>query len=288
MNRMSDEVNSPWGEPQTWIELVPGIIRVTTASHGGYRLSPERRAAMKARLGIDLEWYEEDDEGQVVRGVFAVELGFADGEALLSQVPEEVLAYMREVSEKIVDCSALQATLIKHDANLQSFAEDEEPVPPDERQAFVLAAQMSHRPEPLEHLDWLLRECMSQAAYTRVLDGDRAAIFAFPDRSILAVLNNGKVFGLPTGASADAARLMLWLMDQGITAPGPGAKRKALPAGAVIEFCGVHGVVVSDPGGMGQITVLSEGIRSMWVWMRDGVFCTLVSLPDDGDEVLST
>jgi hypothetical protein len=39
---------SPWGEIQTCHTIADGIYQVTTASHGGYMLSPDRVAAMPA------------------------------------------------------------------------------------------------------------------------------------------------------------------------------------------------------------------------------------------------
>lgn len=56
---------TPWGQPQHTKELAPGIWHISTMSHGGIWLSPERRAAMPPDmdkitwLGSD-EWYEED------------------------------------------------------------------------------------------------------------------------------------------------------------------------------------------------------------------------------------
>lgn len=56
-------------------------------------------------------------------------------------------------------------------------------------------------------------------------------------------------------------------------------KRKPLPAGAVIEYCGEHGVVTDDPGGEGRLTVRVGDYQAQWWWTFEGVSCTVVSLP---------
>lgn len=56
---------TPWGKPQTTKEVAPGIVRFTTASHGGIWLSEERAAQMPAEYRDttwtgETQWYEED------------------------------------------------------------------------------------------------------------------------------------------------------------------------------------------------------------------------------------
>lgn len=54
---------TPWGPTQEINEIAPGIVFYSTASHGGYLVSPERnkQIAEKYRLGKQfLGWYEED------------------------------------------------------------------------------------------------------------------------------------------------------------------------------------------------------------------------------------
>ncbi|MCA1379448.1 hypothetical protein I6F34_01260 [Bradyrhizobium sp. BRP05] len=53
---------SPWGAIQDKRELAPGIWSVSTASHGGIKLSRERNAAMPAYMRNEGGWYEEDCE----------------------------------------------------------------------------------------------------------------------------------------------------------------------------------------------------------------------------------
>ncbi len=68
-------VETPWGPVQLVREIAPGIIRYDTASHGGYRLSPERVAAMPKALRefcpwAGPGWYEEDCDWSLVAVAF--------------------------------------------------------------------------------------------------------------------------------------------------------------------------------------------------------------------------
>ena len=66
-------VDTPWGMSQTCTEVGEGILHVTTASHGGYRVPRAMHRAMKPRYqvagddyvdpdytGGRFVWYEED------------------------------------------------------------------------------------------------------------------------------------------------------------------------------------------------------------------------------------
>lgn len=53
---------SPWGAIQDKRELAPGIWSVSTAGHGGIKLSRERNAAMPVYMRNEGGWYEEDCE----------------------------------------------------------------------------------------------------------------------------------------------------------------------------------------------------------------------------------
>jgi hypothetical protein len=61
---------TPWGNSQTIKEIAPGIIRVTTASHGGYHLTPERLAQMpeaqRETAYSTNGWFEEDVDWSLV------------------------------------------------------------------------------------------------------------------------------------------------------------------------------------------------------------------------------
>ena len=65
--------HSPWGTPDHVLPVAEGIAFVTTPSHGGYRLSSERLAAMPEHLRIDrlnTGWFEEDCDAAMVAVTF--------------------------------------------------------------------------------------------------------------------------------------------------------------------------------------------------------------------------
>lgn len=59
-------MNTPWGPSQTVREIAPGITQVSTAGHGGMKLSPSRLSALRAIIptvstwGDNSPWFEED------------------------------------------------------------------------------------------------------------------------------------------------------------------------------------------------------------------------------------
>ncbi len=59
-------VSTLWGNPDTAVQILPGIWEVTTPSHGGFVLSDERQAAMPDALRIDGVFYEEDCDWALV------------------------------------------------------------------------------------------------------------------------------------------------------------------------------------------------------------------------------
>ena len=65
---------SPWGKVQDQREIADGITKVSTASHGGLLLSPERYAkmpaSMKATAYSGEGWYEEEADWALVATVF--------------------------------------------------------------------------------------------------------------------------------------------------------------------------------------------------------------------------
>ncbi len=66
-------VETIWGAPDRAEQVLPGIWRVSTPSHGGYLLSDERQAAMPAALRRDDGIYEEDVDWCLVLLGFASE-----------------------------------------------------------------------------------------------------------------------------------------------------------------------------------------------------------------------
>ena len=69
--------SSPWGAVQYGSVLADGIISVSTAGHGGVRISVERLRQMPPALRNGRHrWFEEDCEAALVGLAFADELGF--------------------------------------------------------------------------------------------------------------------------------------------------------------------------------------------------------------------
>jgi len=66
--------HSPWGAVQYQSSVIPGVVSVGTASHGGLKLSKERQAAMPDYMRCEGGWYEEDCDWAKVYAVFAVEI----------------------------------------------------------------------------------------------------------------------------------------------------------------------------------------------------------------------
>jgi hypothetical protein len=68
--------NTPWGPAQSAVELAPGIISYSTASHGGIWLSADRQRKInyeKNWLGSK-EWWEEDCDWAIPYLVFAEDI----------------------------------------------------------------------------------------------------------------------------------------------------------------------------------------------------------------------
>jgi hypothetical protein len=90
---------SPWGIIQDSWELAPGIWFVSTPSHGGIRLSPERYAqmpdAMKATAFSHSGWYEEDADWAMVAVTFPEAFSVAD----LAAAKLTLANYLPEVLE---------------------------------------------------------------------------------------------------------------------------------------------------------------------------------------------
>lgn len=57
---------TPWGQADNVSRPAAGIAIVSTPSHGGVKLSPERNAAIPAELRNPSGWYEEDCEAHIV------------------------------------------------------------------------------------------------------------------------------------------------------------------------------------------------------------------------------
>lgn len=64
---------TPWGAPDHAEQVLPGIWRVSSPSHGGYVLSDERQGEMPEALRRDDHFYEEDVDYALVLYGFASE-----------------------------------------------------------------------------------------------------------------------------------------------------------------------------------------------------------------------
>lgn len=58
--QMRSSASTPWGGAQGATVYAEGIVEYSTASHGGFHLSPERNAAVHPTLRSEGGWYEED------------------------------------------------------------------------------------------------------------------------------------------------------------------------------------------------------------------------------------
>lgn len=68
---MRNTIETPWGPAQTIKELAPGILRVSTASHGGLILSQERQDQIQCMFPDFVPWlgslkYLEEDCDYVI------------------------------------------------------------------------------------------------------------------------------------------------------------------------------------------------------------------------------
>jgi len=67
---------SPWGAVQNATELAEGIWSVSTAGHGGIKLSPQRSKRVPIVWRRTDGWYEEDCHWAVVAVTFGESAGF--------------------------------------------------------------------------------------------------------------------------------------------------------------------------------------------------------------------
>lgn len=68
-------MRTPWGIAQTAEQVAPGITEVTTAGHGGIKLSPILNALVPEFMRIEDGWYEEDVNWAIVATVFPLAFG---------------------------------------------------------------------------------------------------------------------------------------------------------------------------------------------------------------------
>jgi hypothetical protein len=61
---------SPWGKIDISQEIAEGIVKVTTAGHGGIKLDRRRNAQVPPYMRLWGGWYEEDENWSIVAIVF--------------------------------------------------------------------------------------------------------------------------------------------------------------------------------------------------------------------------
>lgn len=62
--------STPWGAPQSALQYAEGVVFLSTASHGGFSLAPERNAQVQTVLRNGGGWYEEDQAWAIVAITF--------------------------------------------------------------------------------------------------------------------------------------------------------------------------------------------------------------------------
>jgi hypothetical protein len=72
---MTKMISTPWGPSQTAKQIAPGIVRVSTASHGGYVLNAERQAEFEKKFPdfkpyAGAPFYEEDQDAAMIALAF--------------------------------------------------------------------------------------------------------------------------------------------------------------------------------------------------------------------------
>ncbi len=95
-------MHTPWGESQQTDTIAPGITRVSTASHGGFIISAERRAAMPDTLREFSTFaggnaYEEDCDAAIVIAAFPQHFSAAQVASAVSAIKDGEGRYFKGV-----------------------------------------------------------------------------------------------------------------------------------------------------------------------------------------------
>jgi len=81
MTKPFSRIQTPWGAAQTAKEIRPGVVIVTTASHGGVRVTGDAKNKIPPAFRSPNGWYEEDCDWAIVAieyvEDFAREMGVA-------------------------------------------------------------------------------------------------------------------------------------------------------------------------------------------------------------------
>lgn len=91
--------DSPWGSCQTAEEHAPGIWHVTTPSHGGYILTPERNAELPEAARDDAAVYEEDVDWAIIGWFFRAQLREHDPNFPVERAREILLNWHPDIYE---------------------------------------------------------------------------------------------------------------------------------------------------------------------------------------------
>lgn len=100
---LSEGSRTPWGSAQWVTDYAPGIASVSTAGHGGVKLSRERNAEIPAPLRRASGWYEEDLEAAIVVRYFPEAFSTAerDAEQRRDAAEETIKNWMPDEWEKV-------------------------------------------------------------------------------------------------------------------------------------------------------------------------------------------
>lgn len=94
-------------------------------------------------------------------------------------------------------------------------------VPPADRTAIVLAQKVTPEPYSEFGFDWLLKEAMSKAKFTKLEVEAEMGVFVFPDRSVLVLLQSGPVYAVPSATQSNIDKISAWLLGQGVSERQP-------------------------------------------------------------------
>ena len=75
-------MRTPWGQSQDVTEYAPGIVFVSTASHGGIKLDRKHNAMVPDYMRCEGGWYEEDCDWAIVATIFPAAFIRPDGDKL--------------------------------------------------------------------------------------------------------------------------------------------------------------------------------------------------------------
>ena len=93
---------SPWGKVQFCEQIAEGIVSVSTAGHGGLKLSAKRNNQIPEEARIHTGWYEEDCEWAIVALVFPEEFPTVPASAIVQCCKEyNPAAYEAITGEKV-------------------------------------------------------------------------------------------------------------------------------------------------------------------------------------------